>query len=262
MAEQGRQQRELVYCHACHDEWLRDQHGLQCPECHSDVVEIVNLPTLELVYLTVGPCRFLFHPFQTLILSINRLMCVMILETITSMSVMKTTMTRLPQPTTAYPTNLRIITIPGRQRCLILSSPISSMLNGILLRAYISLALPIDHLLLWLEVRPTMPLRPCSKAYLPYLKAQQTQMQIPRVDRKRGLSGPSSTQVTPTVQNLYLRTHSLTTSIIIFTIIILHGFPVLGPQAVDRRSLQRAESGPRAVPMHLRMTEQSIISTG
>lgn len=40
MAEQ---QREHVYCHACQNEWLQDDHGLQCPNCRSDVVEIVSL---------------------------------------------------------------------------------------------------------------------------------------------------------------------------------------------------------------------------
>ncbi|CAF9912016.1 hypothetical protein IMSHALPRED_010677 [Imshaugia aleurites] len=53
MADQGGQQRELVFCHACSNEWLRHQHGLQCPECQSDVVEIVSLPRVELVYLAV-----------------------------------------------------------------------------------------------------------------------------------------------------------------------------------------------------------------
>ncbi|KAL9072442.1 MAG: hypothetical protein Q9161_003612 [Pseudevernia consocians] len=42
MADQGGQQRELVFCHACSNEWMRHQHGLQCPECHSDVVEIID----------------------------------------------------------------------------------------------------------------------------------------------------------------------------------------------------------------------------
>ena len=35
-------QRELVYCHACEDEWYRDESGLTCPGCGSDVVEIVG----------------------------------------------------------------------------------------------------------------------------------------------------------------------------------------------------------------------------
>ena len=48
MADPSGQQRELVFCHACSNEWLRDQHGLQCPECHSDVVEIVSPSPVEL----------------------------------------------------------------------------------------------------------------------------------------------------------------------------------------------------------------------
>lgn len=37
-------QRELVFCHECHEEWYRDEHGLVCPreECRSDFVEIVE----------------------------------------------------------------------------------------------------------------------------------------------------------------------------------------------------------------------------
>lgn len=32
---------EVVYCHACSNEWLRDAHGLTCPSCESDITEIV-----------------------------------------------------------------------------------------------------------------------------------------------------------------------------------------------------------------------------
>ena len=42
MSDQRRTERELVYCHACENEWHRDEHGLECPECHSDAVEIVS----------------------------------------------------------------------------------------------------------------------------------------------------------------------------------------------------------------------------
>ncbi|CUS09096.1 unnamed protein product [Tuber aestivum] len=37
-------QRELVYCHACREEWYRDEHGLVCPRstCGSDAVEIIE----------------------------------------------------------------------------------------------------------------------------------------------------------------------------------------------------------------------------
>lgn len=36
--------RERVFCHECRGEWLRDEHGLVCPNetCHSDFVEIVS----------------------------------------------------------------------------------------------------------------------------------------------------------------------------------------------------------------------------
>lgn len=71
MANQAGQQRDLVFCHACSNEWLRDQHGLQCPECRSDVVEIVSLPSagpVQLVYeyLVVKGYDIIHKTFQTL----------------------------------------------------------------------------------------------------------------------------------------------------------------------------------------------------
>ncbi|KAK6336667.1 hypothetical protein TWF718_009460 [Orbilia javanica] len=38
----GNQRRELVYCHSCQNEWYRDQHGLVCPDCSSDFIEILE----------------------------------------------------------------------------------------------------------------------------------------------------------------------------------------------------------------------------
>ncbi|RSL89424.1 hypothetical protein CEP51_001223 [Fusarium floridanum] len=34
--------REVVFCHACSNEWYRDEHGLTCPECHGDITEIID----------------------------------------------------------------------------------------------------------------------------------------------------------------------------------------------------------------------------
>ncbi|KAG6017146.1 hypothetical protein E4U43_002205 [Claviceps pusilla] len=34
--------REVVYCHACSHEWFRDDHGLDCPRCESDITEIIS----------------------------------------------------------------------------------------------------------------------------------------------------------------------------------------------------------------------------
>ncbi|KAF2402033.1 hypothetical protein EJ06DRAFT_372226 [Trichodelitschia bisporula] len=34
--------RELVFCHRCENEWYRDEHGLQCPRCTSDFIEIID----------------------------------------------------------------------------------------------------------------------------------------------------------------------------------------------------------------------------
>lgn len=43
--------REVVYCHACANEWYRDEEGLTCPMCHGDVTEIVRYPSsLFLIY--------------------------------------------------------------------------------------------------------------------------------------------------------------------------------------------------------------------
>lgn len=36
------QQRDMVFCHECENEWYRDEHGLTCPECQSDFTEIVH----------------------------------------------------------------------------------------------------------------------------------------------------------------------------------------------------------------------------
>ncbi|KAG5961518.1 hypothetical protein E4U58_004242 [Claviceps cyperi] len=33
---------EVVYCHACSNEWLRDAHGLTCPRCESEITEIIS----------------------------------------------------------------------------------------------------------------------------------------------------------------------------------------------------------------------------
>ena len=156
---------------------------------------------------------------------------------------------------TACPTMRCTIITPGKQRRRIPMSPISSTLNGLLLQACTLLAPPIDHLLLWVEVRPTIPSRPCSKAFPPSSKVQQTQTQMFKVDRKGGISGPSSIQLTSTAQNSHLRIRFLTTSITTFTIIIIHGFSVPDPQAVATPSLQQAGSGLRMVLMHLRTIE-------
>ena len=43
MADRGGEQRELVFCHSCGNEWHRDEHGLQCPGCESEFVEVVSL---------------------------------------------------------------------------------------------------------------------------------------------------------------------------------------------------------------------------
>ena len=36
------QERELVYCHECENEWYRDEHGLVCPDCRSDFTEVIE----------------------------------------------------------------------------------------------------------------------------------------------------------------------------------------------------------------------------
>ena len=49
------QERELVLCHGCENEWYRDEHGLQCPQCQCDIVEIVCANTLH-------ACSWLIEP--------------------------------------------------------------------------------------------------------------------------------------------------------------------------------------------------------
>jgi E3 ubiquitin-protein ligase RNF115/126 len=46
-SEQGGppQNRELVFCHQCQNEWYRAEHGLTCPECQSEFTEIVSAET-------------------------------------------------------------------------------------------------------------------------------------------------------------------------------------------------------------------------
>jgi len=34
--------RDMMFCHVCNDEWYRDEHGLECPECGSDFTEIIE----------------------------------------------------------------------------------------------------------------------------------------------------------------------------------------------------------------------------
>lgn len=36
------QEREIVFCHQCENEWYRDEHGLVCPECQGDFVEVIE----------------------------------------------------------------------------------------------------------------------------------------------------------------------------------------------------------------------------
>jgi E3 ubiquitin-protein ligase RNF115/126 len=43
--------REVVFCHRCEREWYRDEHGLICPGCEDDAVEIVSTPPFTLVSL-------------------------------------------------------------------------------------------------------------------------------------------------------------------------------------------------------------------
>ncbi|GME42725.1 Zinc finger RING-type protein [Neofusicoccum parvum] len=32
----------MVFCHQCENEWYRDEHGLTCPDCHSEFTEIIE----------------------------------------------------------------------------------------------------------------------------------------------------------------------------------------------------------------------------
>lgn len=35
-------QRDIMFCHQCENEWYRDEHGLACPECHSEFCEVIE----------------------------------------------------------------------------------------------------------------------------------------------------------------------------------------------------------------------------
>lgn len=51
--------REVVYCHACAHEWYRDEHGLICPSCAGEIIEIVRTllgTTLLLLELYLDLC--------------------------------------------------------------------------------------------------------------------------------------------------------------------------------------------------------------
>ncbi|GAB7342264.1 hypothetical protein MBLNU457_g0504t1 [Dothideomycetes sp. NU457] len=36
------QQRDMMFCHQCEEEWYRDEHGLACPSCGSEFTEIIE----------------------------------------------------------------------------------------------------------------------------------------------------------------------------------------------------------------------------
>ena len=241
MADHGGQQRELVFCHACSNEWLRDQHGLQCPDCHSDVVEIVGLPDFSLLTLStsVSKATIIIHKTrQMLILSVDRLMSATTHGTVTLIQAMTVMKIRPPQVTMIIKAPmLYIIMIPGKRKPQIPTSQRSSMLNGILLRVSTSLALPSDHLLPWAEDRSMIPLR-SFKAFPIYLKELQTQ--TPLLDRKRGTSGAYNIQLIFTARALHLRIHFLTTSITTSITIMARGFLALVRRPVDRPSQQLA----------------------
>ena len=263
MADHSGQQRELVFCHACSNEWLRDQHGLQCPDCHSDVVEIVRLPDFSLPTLStsVSKATIIIHKTrQMLILSVDRLTSATTHGTVILIQAMTVMKIRPPQVTMMIKAPmLYIIMIPGKRKPQILTSQRSSMLNGILHRVSTSLALPTDHLLPWAENRSMIPLRPSFKAFPIYLKELQTQ--TPLLDRKRGTSGAYNIQVAFTARALHLRILFLTTSTTTSITIIARGFPALVRRPVDGPSQQLARQGLKTVPMHLRPIEVSAIST-
>lgn len=45
--------REVVYCHACSNEWYRVDHGLVCPGCTSEATEIVCFISCLLFYCLI-----------------------------------------------------------------------------------------------------------------------------------------------------------------------------------------------------------------
>lgn len=41
------QQRDMMFCHQCEEEWYRDEHGLACPSCGSEFTEIVRIYSIH-----------------------------------------------------------------------------------------------------------------------------------------------------------------------------------------------------------------------
>lgn len=53
-ARPGAGQREMMFCHECHDEWYRDERGIICPECDSEFTEVVGAPFGHATALSAG----------------------------------------------------------------------------------------------------------------------------------------------------------------------------------------------------------------
>lgn len=34
--------RDIMFCHQCENEWYRDEHGFECPDCHSEFCEVIE----------------------------------------------------------------------------------------------------------------------------------------------------------------------------------------------------------------------------
>ncbi|KAL9130526.1 MAG: hypothetical protein Q9217_001294 [Psora testacea] len=56
------QERERVLCHGCDNEWWKDEHGLECPRCHCDIVEIVGDTEFPVVILNANIIDLQINP--------------------------------------------------------------------------------------------------------------------------------------------------------------------------------------------------------
>ena len=78
----------MMFCHECRHEFERGEHGLECPECHSDFVEEVSCPCLWPRLSTspaLSPCACSARSTTYLV---HRLNPIMTLETQTARNLM------------------------------------------------------------------------------------------------------------------------------------------------------------------------------
>lgn len=84
---------EWGYCYVCQNRWNRDQHReLECPDCHSDFVEVVSLPSDFMIPEPFLGMRNIYLHYEFVTDLLSRLNTARILErTLRKMMTAKTT---------------------------------------------------------------------------------------------------------------------------------------------------------------------------